>query len=759
MSGHELVRPGRTAQGLAMLAVLGMAAATALAQEQNTLAGAGPEVSAAELAPAATTGPAESAVPPAAAELPSEPQAAATSMPATAPAPAAVAIQPEPVKMSRPGTFEIHVQAADLRGVLQLLSTQGRKNIVATKEVSGTVTADLYGVTFQEALDAILKAAGFVYVEKDNFIYVYTPKQLADALKSEQQMVTRIFRLAYVSAADAKPLVQAALSDDGTVSLTPEADTGVGTSDSETGGNSYALNDVLVVRDYEPYIKKVEAIIEEIDARPEQVLIEVTILSATVNDSNALGINFSTLAGVDFEGVNLGASAFPIGQPTNPRIGPDSLDAVTPSGAFKTDFTTVSNGFSFGVMTNNLAMFISALESVTDTTILANPKLLVVNKQHGEVLVGSRDGYLVTTVTEGQTTQSVQFLETGTRLVVRPFVGKDGYIRLEIHPEDSQGTVTVTEGLALPTETTTELTTNMMVRDGRTIVMGGLFREEIKTARNQIPGLGNLPLVGGLFRYTKDNTDRSEIVMLMTPHIIRHETDEAVSEQFKEDVERFRMGHRKGIRWWGRERLAQMHMRVAKNLLADGHTSMALWNIDLALSMQPRLMEAIDLKEQITDKVVWASEGADSPVHYVLERMIMHELGRPVEEVLPPAKPRRVEAIAPEVRQSLGMQPRRLMPLEDYLAPAVAPSARHGVCEKAEELEEAQEEAAQAETVAPAMAEPPPTEEATAPEAATEAAAGTDIQGPSDAAPQVKDAPEKAEDAQGASDKDVVEGQ
>jgi len=75
-------------------------------------------------------------------------------------------------------TFEVHVQDADIKQVLQLLSTQGRKNIVATKEITGNVTADLYGVTFHEALDAVVKAAGYVYVEDGNFVYVYTPAQL-----------------------------------------------------------------------------------------------------------------------------------------------------------------------------------------------------------------------------------------------------------------------------------------------------------------------------------------------------------------------------------------------------------------------------------------------------------------------------------------------------------------------------------------------------------------------------------------------------
>jgi type II secretory pathway component HofQ len=102
--------------------------------------------------------------------------------PATQPAGAATGARASPS-----GTFELHVQGADLRGVLHVLSTQGHKSIVATKEVTGTVTADLYGVTFPQALEAILKAQGFVYREKDGIISVYTPQQLEEVIRAERE--------------------------------------------------------------------------------------------------------------------------------------------------------------------------------------------------------------------------------------------------------------------------------------------------------------------------------------------------------------------------------------------------------------------------------------------------------------------------------------------------------------------------------------------------------------------------------------------
>lgn len=557
----------------------------------------------------------------------------------------------EAVRLSRTGTFEIHVQGADLRGVLQLLSTQGKRNIIATKEVTGTVTADLYGVTFDEALEAVMRSSGYVYQQKGNFIFVYTPEQLKALLQQERKTETKIFNLHYITAADAQALIAPALSQDGTVALSPASETGITTSDAEAGGNSLAGDDTLVVRDYEQNVKRIGEILAKLDVKPPQVLIEATILRASLTEDDDLGIDFNALAGVDFHAYGSTTSGL-----TNSL--PGSATYVAHRGATVRNDVSSSvptGGLSVGIITSNIAIFVRALESVTDTTILANPKLLVLNKQRAEVMIGNRDGYLTTTVTETVATQTVEFLETGTRLVVRPYVGNNGYIRMEIHSEDSSGGVALQGNQNLPSESTTEATANVMVRDGHTIVIGGLFREQTKNGRSQVPVLGNIPYLGTLFRSTDDSTKREEVIILVTPHIIRQEIDEAVSEQLKDDVNRFRIGQRKGLMWFNRSRLAQTHMRWAKQALAQGDQAKALWNIDMALSMSPRMDEAIRLKERLTEKQYWADESRISSVRYLIQRMVMQDLGMPFERVVPPDKPRDPKKIDPKVRKALGI--------------------------------------------------------------------------------------------------------
>src|SRR4029079_13938669 len=153
----------------------------------------------------------------------------------------------------------------------------------------------------------------------------------------------------------------------------------------------------------------------------------------------------------------------------------------------------------------------------TDTTIMANPKVLALNRQQGEVFVGNEDGYLTTVTTETTTSQAVESLKTGTRLIFRPYIGAVGFIRMEVHPEDSDGAVKN----GLPSKSTTEVTSNIMVKDGHTIVIGGLFRESTVSSKSQVPFVGNLPLVGMLFKNQRDRTVREEVIILLTPHIIQ----------------------------------------------------------------------------------------------------------------------------------------------------------------------------------------------------------------------------------------------
>ena len=542
--------------------------------------------------------------------------------------------------ISTDGTFTGYYQDTDLRVVLRQLSMLFRTNIVASKDVSGRVTVTLYDVTFEEALDSVLKSSGLGYVKKGKFIYIHTVEELAQIAAASRKMEVGTFQLDYITAADAQTLIKPAMSAEASVAVTPVPMKGISASAIEAGDNSHATSGVLVVNDYPENLKRIAEIIREIDTRPQQVLIEATILSARLLENNNLGVNFNIMANTDFtsQGSTDGVTQVAGATAGNLTAIPGAdIHTITTT---RTDFSPVTGGITFGFVTDSVSIFLRALEQVTDVTVLANPKLLVVNRQKGEVIVGSKDGYVTTVVSDGVATQSIEFLESGTSLVVRPYIGRNGYIRMMIHPEDSDGDVQVTESFTIPSETTTEVTSNVLVRDGRTIVIGGLFRESTTNGRSQVPIIGSIPYVGTLFGSTLDVTERREVMILITPHIVKQEEFEDVSKNIKDDLERFRAGARKGMRWWAADRLARAHLNWAREHLKNGRLDKARWDLDMALTRRPKLPEAIEMRENLTDKAYWAEEARQSTIRNVIDRILMFEMGKDFRKTVSPAKPR-----------------------------------------------------------------------------------------------------------------------
>jgi type IV pilus assembly protein PilQ len=422
------------------------------------------------------------------------------------------------------------------------------------------------------------------------------------------------------------------LSTEGQVSFTAAAQKGIESGAKDAGGDAVASEDMLVIRDYPENLDRVRAALKDIDKRPQQILLEATILSARLTEDNALGVDFNILGGVDLNAITVGDTT---GQITGagvlpvPGAGPGGAsEGIATSGRARSvgtgnAFTTpIAGGLKFGFVTSEVSVFVSALETVANTSVLANPKVLALNKQRGEVLVGREDGYLTTTVTDTTTVQTVEFLKTGTRLTFRPYIGDDGYIRLEVHPEDSDGKVVS----GLPSKTTTEVTSNVMVKDGHTIVIGGLFRESSTAARSQIPLLGNIPWVGALFRNQQDITTREEIIILLTPHIIKDDAAYSrASEEAQRDVEKLRVGVRKGMMKIGRERLAESNYDKAVREMNKKNPSRrkALWYLDAAINLNPTFLEAIKMKESLSGKEVTVAE--NSTMRSFVKKQIMAE--------------------------------------------------------------------------------------------------------------------------------------
>ncbi len=476
-----------------------------------------------------------------------------------------------------------------IRKALALLGSLTGKNIVPSPNVDGQLAfRSLKDVTFDEAMNAIL-GDGFVYAQEGNLIKVYTKAEYENIMKDPKRRAYKVITLYYITAEEASKLITPVLSDLAVIQSSTDAEKGIsggsggsgggsgGSLGSGGGGNSMALNDMIVVYDFPENIERAEEVIKSLDVRPLQVLVEATILSAALNEDMYLGVDWNLLSGFAVDAFPTALSS--IGTPIE-----------------TTGFVQADSGLNIGVSSGKLQGFINALEELTDVTVMANPKIMAVNKQQGSLLIGKKLGYLSSqSVSDGGTsTSQVEFYESGTRLVFRPYIGNDGYIRMEIYPKDSSAELNATT--QAPDETTTELQTNIMVKDGETIIIGGLFREVTNVVRQQVPVLGNIPLIGWLFSGQTDLTQREEVIVMLTPHIIK---EPVASAEEIATVNRKMISANDELIPVSRRNMADDHYALAAKLYLEGDTAGAMKNLEIAISLRPTFIKAISLKEKI----------------------------------------------------------------------------------------------------------------------------------------------------------------
>ncbi len=475
------------------------------------------------------------------------------------------------------GHLKINVQNTDIREVLDLLGRQGNMNILTSPNVTGKVSATLNDVDITSALDAILKSSGFLSKREGKFIFVGTPEDFDTMEQLLDTVGTRIYRPNYVKASDLQALIQPLLTDKvGTVSVTSDSEVGIGPDDTQAGGDSFAGGEAVLVRDYEAVLAEIDQIVAEVDVRPMQVHIEAMILSVKLDDENKFGVNFELLRQED----NL---KFGLGNP------PSTL----------ADFKFEKGALKVGFLDSNLGAFLDALETVGDTQVMATPRLMVINKHRAEIQIGKQDGYINTTITETSSAQNVEFLDTGVILRIRPFISSDGLIRMEVHPEISDGSVEEKGNFTLPEKTITQVTTNIMVHDGCTAIIGGLMREQLTDTTSQVPLFGNLPVVGVLFRTKTEKILREEIIVLITPHIIYEPDLCNEGEKAACEFHRRQAVYADKMCFVGKRYIGRRYFRLAQQAWEAGNWKRAMRFAEMAVHFDPMNRAAIDLRANI----------------------------------------------------------------------------------------------------------------------------------------------------------------
>jgi len=449
--------------------------------------------------------------------------------------------------------ISLDIKGMEVTDVLKMLAARSGMNIVIGKNISGKITVFLKEVDIQEAFDKIILSNDLAY-EKDGdiinimtqqdyglrygerfgdnrkisvvhlkyakstdllhaLIQIKTPigKVIADQSSNTLTLIdtpdkiremesfikstdcilpTKIFDLSYAKADKIEPKIQGVVTK------------GIGSVKIDERTNKIA------VTDYPEKLNEIEALVFAFDEKSAQVLIDAQIIEITPSDKFEMGIDWDFWIKKYFE---LKAS-LPINTTNTFFVGTPSTSPTSPE-----HFKSV----------------VDILRTIGDTKILSSPRIMVVNNQEARILVGTKDAYITSSISQSAsgptvTSQSVNFVDVGIKLFVTPTISKDGFITMKIRPEISSAkrTQIISEDkkTEVPIVTTSEAETTVMVKDGVTIIIGGLKKDKREKTTKRIPILGDIPLLGYLFGSTSDEVTNTELVILLTPHLMSGES-------------------------------------------------------------------------------------------------------------------------------------------------------------------------------------------------------------------------------------------
>ncbi len=548
------------------------------------------EAAAAASVPAAAASVPGEAVPTPAAAAP-VPEEAVPTPAQTAPAPepvASAAVPPGSLEVARaiagPAVYapvtkpvSLDLKDMDVVEVVKMLCKQNGINVVVDRNVSGRVTLLLNNVEFWEAMKAILNSRDLAYAREGNLVEVMsapdfervygvpfskktqrlvlplrhakakTAKEMLESIKSKigsiavdevtnsliiddnpgdlaemrQRVETfdvpeemQIFRLNYATADELEPKISPLVSKDfGSLQIDKRSNT-------------------LVVRDNAARMKDITELIKAFDVRHRCVLIEAKIMQVILNKSFQSGVNWQ---GIDWTHIMNNLNGYHL---AGTMV--QNLQLVPPTSLTPGNITAPGITASVGILEKpDFRTVINLLGSIGTTKLLSSPRIMALNNQEAKIHVGSKAAKITKTVlnvgsttSNPVTTENVEFLDTGVKLSVTPSVGDDGIVTLKVKPEVSsvESTITTSEGSSIPIIRTSAAEASLVVKDGVTVVIGGLIEEVRAKTDTEVPWFGRIPVIGMLFRSRAKTEQKTELVIFLTPHIV-------TGDQFSPEVQ------------------------------------------------------------------------------------------------------------------------------------------------------------------------------------------------------------------------------
>lgn len=402
--------------------------------------------------------------------------------------------------------ISLDFQDADLIHIFRLLADVSGYNIVVSPEVKGKFSMKLIDVPWDQALDIILRNYGLSRTVDGNIIRIAPTNQLAqeeeeiakakEASEKAGDLVTRVYPINYANVDQVKKVITDAkiLSKRGYVSIDGRTST-------------------VVLKDVENTHKEFERVMKSIDLATPQVNIEAKIVEVTTNFTRQLGVQWGALwkppdSRTTFGGPSIpGGTGFNSGNPLMVNL-PASVSSGV-GGALGIGFISASQ-------TIVLDLQLSAMESSGNGKIISNPKITTSDNQEAYIKQGKKIPYQ-TTSAEGTKTE---FVDANLELTVTPHITPEGTIVMNLEAKKNEADFSQTVG-GVPTIDTKEAKTQVIVKNGDTLVIGGIFKTKKSDSLAAVPGFSKIPLIGWLFKNKLNKDETSELLIFITPKVIK----------------------------------------------------------------------------------------------------------------------------------------------------------------------------------------------------------------------------------------------
>lgn len=441
---------------------------------------------------------------------------------------ASVAAAPRAYK-GRPVTFNF--QDVPVRTVLQLIAEESSLNIVASDTVQGNVTLRLVNVPWDQALDIVLRAKGLDQRREGGVVWVAPQPELAKfeqdkeaarrAMDDSVDLVTDYVQINYHSATDIyKALTEAKGIGGGGGGGGPG-----GSNNQENGflsqrGRLVAdeRTNTLMISDIPKKVAQMRELIGVIDRPVDQVLIEGRIVIATDTFARDLGAKFGIGGSEDY-----GDNTATIGSSASGNSDADRSLNVDLSAGTYTDGTASSIAYTLLGTNFNLDIELSALQEEERGEVISNPRIVIANQREGVIKQGQEIGYVTTSNSgSGSGTANVQFKEAVLELKVTPTITNDGrvFLNLNVKKDEVREYIEVSSYGNVPVLDKREINTAVLIEDGQTVVIGGVYEFTDRDSVSKVPFLGDIPFLGNLFKKSGRQKDKAELLIFITPKIL-----------------------------------------------------------------------------------------------------------------------------------------------------------------------------------------------------------------------------------------------